>query len=970
MKQQSVNSFSEGLNFDLNPLTTPNNVLTDCVNGTFITFNGDELSLQNDSGNTKISVPLIGATEYDIEKTDYEIGDEVYTIQNGLDLYYTNLTGSNLDGLNATDWEESCVKLSPGFYPIGIKEYGGVLYIVSAKKPDDAELWVAGTYSQDEYVKDSLGFYYRSLQDDNSEILPVVTNDYWEVIGDIYAYNNREGLIEFGSYPSPQFADNTDTYTEITGELSSLLYKQITISEEIFKSGRSIIFETMSGGNGISNSFDTDHISYYNGDTYVPVFYKVKLWHKLSNGFYDLTDDIWLLYKGFLNPTLRSSSTFWFNDQTFTYFCPYQYKGLLAYSIEVENLDYFELDGEPNLAYSYTSDGDLDGYLFTIPVKAYSSVEELKVRTVHFEVELNGVSIYSDDINTELDLTTGIYRAIASVPVDLEEMGGQLSYTVSPIIESYIDTVYEDITNDLPSNYLNQYIFTGTRLIVIGYGEITFVEDTNTVNYTCDYENKWAYITRFILRNTDGDLVDSNGQLSTIPYVLLEENTDVYTQQIVNDSSSSLTEVILAVYSFNEWSNYPTIVYKNQNLDANEAIYTSFEQIQVAKLDDRCSLVDITILLSNDITLENATLAQQVVVTQVPYGGDLLEVTLVDSKTITFQADSDFGYDVYINPAIAEHTWVSSYFIGGIEDPDGLFRPYYPITESYSAPTEETTHNYGLILRVHADVGQLYSEGATSSTDSDMQLVSFMLGIFFDYSSESLPSITSPTFRFYYGGSSYLANMWGQSNEFDWLPTEEVDSDFTWLDYRYYLPTSTTGVLSNGYGTTCFEINGGNTLLSDSSFNSIICDNISTRSDYSVITVGTNNYIMKNTYQVGTITPEGSTEYYDNYSNYDDIGYISSPMIVKYRSSDLSEVTISGSSSVSVGNTIVLTANNAAGHVTWIYNLSYFLETTRTQNTITLQALQASPPNQLIWVVDTYGNNDVNNSSPFIVTIS
>ena len=54
MKKETVNLFNKGLNYDLNPLTTPNDVLTDCVNGTFVTFNGDELILQNDAGNTKI----------------------------------------------------------------------------------------------------------------------------------------------------------------------------------------------------------------------------------------------------------------------------------------------------------------------------------------------------------------------------------------------------------------------------------------------------------------------------------------------------------------------------------------------------------------------------------------------------------------------------------------------------------------------------------------------------------------------------------------------------------------------------------------------------------------------------------------------------------------------------------------------------------------------------------------------------
>lgn len=64
---------------DLNPLSTPNKVLTDCINGTFITYNGNEFSLQNDQGNYKL---------------------------------------------------EYC-RLTPNYIPVGIKEYGDILYIVS-----------------------------------------------------------------------------------------------------------------------------------------------------------------------------------------------------------------------------------------------------------------------------------------------------------------------------------------------------------------------------------------------------------------------------------------------------------------------------------------------------------------------------------------------------------------------------------------------------------------------------------------------------------------------------------------------------------------------------------------------------------------------------------------------------------------------------------------------------------------------
>jgi hypothetical protein len=101
MRSSSTNIFNEGLNYDLNPNTTPDNVLTDCVNGTFLTFNGDELALQNDAGNTKIGV-----------------------------------AGTEIPNTSPQQYLEY-VQLRPGFLPLGIKEHGGVLYIVSGKLPED-----------------------------------------------------------------------------------------------------------------------------------------------------------------------------------------------------------------------------------------------------------------------------------------------------------------------------------------------------------------------------------------------------------------------------------------------------------------------------------------------------------------------------------------------------------------------------------------------------------------------------------------------------------------------------------------------------------------------------------------------------------------------------------------------------------------------------------------------------------------
>ena len=79
MRKESSNQFTEGLVCDLNPINTPNTVLTDALNATLITYNGNEFSLQNDRGN----YPL-----------------------------------------------ENC-KLKPNYIPVGLKEYGDILYIVS-----------------------------------------------------------------------------------------------------------------------------------------------------------------------------------------------------------------------------------------------------------------------------------------------------------------------------------------------------------------------------------------------------------------------------------------------------------------------------------------------------------------------------------------------------------------------------------------------------------------------------------------------------------------------------------------------------------------------------------------------------------------------------------------------------------------------------------------------------------------------
>ena len=77
--EQATNSFNKGIQMDTHPMVQGNDSLTDCLNGTLITMDGNEVILQNDMGNRKV--------------------DNAY--------------------------------LPAGYQPVGIKEHGGIIYVAS-----------------------------------------------------------------------------------------------------------------------------------------------------------------------------------------------------------------------------------------------------------------------------------------------------------------------------------------------------------------------------------------------------------------------------------------------------------------------------------------------------------------------------------------------------------------------------------------------------------------------------------------------------------------------------------------------------------------------------------------------------------------------------------------------------------------------------------------------------------------------
>lgn len=78
-KSEATNTFNDGLIMDINPIVTPNNALVNCLNGTLITYNGNEYVLQNDMGNGRVET----------------------------------------------------ASLPQGYIPVGITEFGGIIYVIS-----------------------------------------------------------------------------------------------------------------------------------------------------------------------------------------------------------------------------------------------------------------------------------------------------------------------------------------------------------------------------------------------------------------------------------------------------------------------------------------------------------------------------------------------------------------------------------------------------------------------------------------------------------------------------------------------------------------------------------------------------------------------------------------------------------------------------------------------------------------------
>lgn len=222
-RKEASNTFTDGLIKDLNPINTPNTVLTDCLNGTLITYDGNEYSLQNDRGNY--------ALKY--------------------------------------------CKLKPNYIPVGIKEYGDILYIVSYNPLN--EHTEIGSYPSPETIHDA---------DDLDDLEQTVVSTLSGVVSSInYSkiVESKQPLYVFygaSEYGPNEYKLNPGDLYKINTTLSGL-----SIYEEL----KYFIFDENRKSYDVTDKV-TDPNQHYDDNGFAHVNWDVPGWLAVQPTFAEITD--------------------------------------------------------------------------------------------------------------------------------------------------------------------------------------------------------------------------------------------------------------------------------------------------------------------------------------------------------------------------------------------------------------------------------------------------------------------------------------------------------------------------------------------------------------------------------------------------------------------------------------------------------------------------------------------------------
>lgn len=166
-RQGSSNGFSQGMIMDYDPMGTPNTALTNALNATFMTYNGNEGALQNDLGNGRIESAYLPEGFIPIGTTSF--GGIMYIVSynplqdvcqiGSFPSPERNFTKSESQSGSFSFTLDKLLKFSSEFDDKDLNQYSGFQLIVPLLNDDNQEIQLT---SGDKFVlniKDLKGYY-------------------------------------------------------------------------------------------------------------------------------------------------------------------------------------------------------------------------------------------------------------------------------------------------------------------------------------------------------------------------------------------------------------------------------------------------------------------------------------------------------------------------------------------------------------------------------------------------------------------------------------------------------------------------------------------------------------------------------------------------------------------------------------------------------------------------------------------
>lgn len=444
MKQAS-NSFTKGLMLDIHPSAVQNTQLTDALNATMITYNGNEMMLQNDMGNTLIQD----------SKTGHIMG------------------------------------LSEGFVPVGLKEHGGIMYVISANKEGVGEIGtIPSPILQLSLRTEQLSQKQQVVTTKNGPITTMIS------------------VTDFKVYPGEKFLPALNLQAVGNDWPTQFVIKTINkdVLEYTVDIGERLISPTKSGqGCAHTGLYEIKLFSIYDTSSTELKNVQTKQARPFLKNSNNIVNNSYWFYKGILNEQNIDIERTWLNKGFHTY--PGNLPpGRLAIKAELESIDSFDLPKISQSKYS-KQQGTKAPYIeksgeeyklyfpgFEYKTKSIRFIGELEITLTH---QTSGIEKYHETLSGFTTVDVGENQYYYQIQSSKQDSYKKIVYTGKPEnnIKSYFTPLFSvSIGKDLDAWYSLEVKYKD-----IYDGDIdTFIYAFNPyhiLNYDESYGSRWEAIS-------------------------------------------------------------------------------------------------------------------------------------------------------------------------------------------------------------------------------------------------------------------------------------------------------------------------------------------------------------------------------------------------------------------------------------------------------------------------------------------